>query len=816
MSSIVTGRRAPAEQRGGLLNDISRRRFLFRAGAVAGGTGVLAGCNDPPGPYSLERPDVPGADAWPASPDHWVMTTCGQCLEGCGVKVRVVNGRAVRIEGNPDCPVNEGAIGPKGQVGTQLLYHPDRVTQPLRRDGPRGSGKWKPISWEIAVAEIAEKLSAIRQDDPAQLVVCDGQPRGSMPQLWDRFLSVFGSPNHIRHHGENLGGAREAVEAMQGVPELPAYDVQNASYILVFGDHLLESSCRMMHAVQQATTRPRQRGQAPCKLVQVSSNHSLSASRADNWVAVTPGTEGALALALAHVLVKEKRYNAKFVEEHTSGFEAWEDEKGKHAGFQDVLLADYAPERMSAITGVAPDRIARLARDLAAHKPAVVVNQVRATTCGLGTALAIHAINALLGNLEQPGGVSVNQSVPLTEWPAATLDQIATSGSQKARLDGSHSADCPLGEDLVHRLPDAILGGQPYRTQALFLYYSNPAFSKPAGQNWQKAISQVPLVVSFSPLPDESTFWADYVLPDHTYLERWELVEPAPHGGRTVLGIRQPVVSPRHDTLATGDFLIRLAKAIGAPLAEAFPWESCREAQSALLEGLLQVEGATPQAKSVPQLIGKMEAIGGWWGPETTPDPKRLAFPTKSGKFEFFSHRLADRLKSVFPDDGQLTKFLNGQSVGTRGDALCMPHWEPAQFAGSEAEYPFILQAYRAVDYTEGGSRQFSYLRELPTSTHGGGWKQSFEIHPEDARRLSLFDGDEIWVESPVGKRHAAVTLMDTIQPGTIGLHLGSGVWPPELDETSCLGLGGGLLADRSDPLSGLLAFTATRVRIRK
>ena len=123
----------------------------------------------------------------------------------------------------------------------------------------------------------------------------------------------------------------------------------------------------------------------------------------------------------------------------------------------------------------------------------------------------------------------------------------------------------------IQSLPDTVLSGDPYPVQALFLYYSNPVFSKPDGKRWVEAFRKIPLVVSFSPLKDESTFWADYVLPDPTCLERWEFVDGVPSVGRAVLGMRSPAVPALHDTMPTGDVVIRLARSIGALLAEAFP-----------------------------------------------------------------------------------------------------------------------------------------------------------------------------------------------------------------------------------------------------
>jgi len=797
------------------LSELSRRNFLRAAGVATGGT-FLAGCNDDPRPYSLEKPAVPGAENWAQGEQRWVASTCSQCFAGCGIRVRVVEGRAVKIEGNPSCPINEGGLGPKGQAGVHLLYHPDRVRQPLRRDGERGSGRWKPIPWEEAIREIGVRLRELReQGEPRGVVVLDGEPHGLMPQLWERFLQAYGSPNHINHRSTTDGSKRLAMAYMQGVFELPAYDLKGVSYILGFGATLLESSCQGIH-LMRASARLRsgvsgRRG----KFVQVSPSFSVTAAKADEWVPLKPGTHGALALGLAHVLVQEELYDKEFVQEHTFGFEDWADGDQKHRGFRSLVLEDYPPEKVAKITDVSVETIKRLAREMFAHRPALALaDDAAASTNGLATAMAIHALNALLGSVERPGGVLVQRRAPLAPWPPVELDDVARTNLAAPRIDGTGTAVCPLGDGFVQGLPEAILSGKPYPVKALFLYRSNPVFSKPEGQRWIEAIRTVPLVVSFSPLPDESTFWADFILPDHTYLERWELVEPVASTGYPVLGIRQPAVVPRHDTMATGDVIVHLAQATGAPVSDALPWPDYRTAATERLRGILDAKTGSIVASDMPDLVRKLEQQGGWWRSDYPFEQWETAFRTKSGKFEFYCRAIAERLAKVFPDANDREQYLKSVGLDARGDELCLPHWERPRFVGQEEKFPFILIPYRSIDYAEGGARHLPVLRELPEAGHGGGWKESIEMHPDDASRLGIGKGDTVWVESPVGGHRLTVELLYGVRPGTLGLHLGHGPWPPSGTEpgNACYGL----LANANDPLAGIMALHGTRVRIRK
>ncbi|MBI2931524.1 MAG: molybdopterin-dependent oxidoreductase [Planctomycetes bacterium] len=694
--------------------EITRRQTLTALGAA--GACAIAGCSKYPGAVPVAA--VP--EGWNRGEERWIATTCGQCQAGCGLRVRVYEGRAIKIEGNREHPVNRGGIGPKGQAGLQVLYHPDRLRGPLKREGPRGAGRWKPVSWEEAIGDIARQLAELRsRGEPQALAVVNGEPRGFMTQLWDRFLQVYGSPNHWTHHSAVDAGKILAMTYMHGVPELPAYDWQATRYVLGFGASLFESWCQTIHLMRASSFMRRGMPGRRVKFVQVSPRFAVTAAKADEWVSIEPATYGALALGLAHVLVKRKLYDEAFVREHTFGFEGWKDASGRdRRGFRDLVLEDYPPEKVAHLTGVPAETIERLAEEMATHRPAIAVADggAAAATNGLGTAMAIHALNALLGNLERPGGMLVQRPAPLASWKPVELDAIARAGRAAPRVDGVGTTACALGRGFVQHAPEAILKGAPYPVKALILYRSNPVFSKPDGRAWAEALRRVPLVVSCSPLPDESTLWADYVLPDHTVLERWELVEPVPSVGYPLVGLRQPAVVPLHDTLATGDVVIRLAKALGRPAGDAFPWPDYRAALIERLQGLLKAENGSIAESDADAFVKELQRAGAWWASGYPFEKWERAFPTPSGKFEFYSQAIASRLEALFPDKGALERHLKACGVATRGDDLCLPHWEPGRFAGEPDQYPFVLIAYRAINYAEGGVRHVPALRELPVA----------------------------------------------------------------------------------------------------
>jgi len=770
---------------------------------AASGAAAATACRRYVGPAPV-RP-VPAG--WFRGEERRIATTCGQCPAGCGITVRVHEGHAVKIEGTREHPINGGGLGPKGQAGLQMLYHPDRIRTPLRREGPRGSGRWRPISWTEAIGQLAAALGDLRTKGvPQGLVVVDGEPRGPMPQLWERFLNAYGSPNHVTHLSTRDGGIPLAMEFMQGIRELPAYDWSNTEYVLGFGASLFESSCQTIHMARATSALRRGHPGTRVKFVHISPRFSVTAAKADEWVPIAPATYGALALGIAHVLVRDNLHDVDFVREHTFGFEGWRDAQGRaHRGFRELVLAEYTPQSVSRITAVPVDTIERLAREMSTHRPAIALadGSGTAATNSLGTAMAIHSLNALLGSIEARGGVLVRRTA-LPSWTRVEGDDISRQGLAAERIDGRDTQACPLGQGSIQLVPDAILSDRPYPVRALILYRSNPIFSKPEGGKWVDALEKIPLVVSCSPLPDESTLWADLVLPDHTYLERWEVVDPTPSSGKPIVGLRQPVVPPRYDTMATGDVVIRLARALGGSVAAAFPWSDYRQAMRQQLQGI---------APDTAALVARMEKDGGWWG-EQAFERWNDALATPSGKFEFYSQTISSRLAALFPTPQALDAHLARRGVTTGADDICLPHWEPAQFAGDEREYPFLLYPHRGINYADGGVRHLPWLRELPAAGLSA-WHETVELSPEDARELETHEGADVWIESPAGRRRFRVRVDPGLPGGVIGLPLGHGPWPPTADAAHSAA-GHGLLVALSDPLAGIFAHHGTRVRVRK
>lgn len=787
----------------------SRRDFLKMGGgagaAIALGGGFWKWSQFP----VAEKPNAPGVE-------KWVPTVCGQCTGGCGLLVRIIDGWAVNIAGNPLHPVNRGTLCPKGIAGLQGLYDPDRVRSPLKRIGKRGEGRFQPITWEEALTLVADPLKDLRQKgETHQLVVLGGRYRGLMRSLWDRFLTAFGSPNYIDNQYQWEGPSVEGLFLTQGIRNFPAYDIENAQYILSFGSGLLESPWFPVQMLRGYSHFRRGRPGIRGRLVQIESRLSFTAIKADEWVPVQPGAEGILALGIAHMIIKEGLYNKEFVSGHCFGFENWTDPGGReHPGFKELVLADYEPGVVSRRTGVPIDLLIRLAREFSSSRPSLAIGYRDRPF----HQMAIAALNGLMGNIDTSGGVLIPRSIPYRSLPPLKEDAMAQRGNSRKKIDEGKG----MAVSYPYLMAGNTLSGKPYKPKVLFLYYTNPLLSNPDPGLFAKAFTEIPLIVSFSPYMDESIRFSDLILPDHTPLERWQDDPVFLNNGFPVLGIRQPVLHPLYRTKATGDFLLALARSLGGEIQKAFPWNDFQEVMSYSLQGvfearrgdifglqfdeawtrLLQRGGwSVPSYNTFEEFWKLLLEKGGWWDPVYDFGERDRIFRTPSGKFEFYSQGWK-KLQSASSGEARKTSFL--------------PHWEEPKKEGDEKVYPFHLHIFKTMALTGGRNTNQPWLQAIAGQHLFERWKTWAEINPETAKRMSISDGDRVWIESPWGKIRVTARLYKGTMPDVVNIpfgqgHSSGGRWSKGLGENPYR-----LLGDDLDPMTGYPVHGATRVKIYK
>jgi anaerobic selenocysteine-containing dehydrogenase len=730
---------------------VCRRSFLSLIIGGAAGTALS------PLPLKLMDDSSIWTQMWPWTPvpedgevSH-VDSICTLCPGGCGITVRKVNDRAIKIEGMKGHPVNDGGICVLGLSGLQLLYGPTRVKSPLKRAGARGEGRWEKISWDEAIAEVVKKLGELREKGKSHTVACiSGTDRGTVAQLLGRFLTAYGSPNFIR-----IPSIQDSYELtmhlMQGVQGSVGFDAENSDFILSFGSGLIEgwgSPVRMI----KANSKWKERG----KVVQIESRLSNTAAKADKWVAINPGTEASLALAIANVIIQESLYNADFVNNYSSDFKQ----------FKQIVLDKFSPDDVAEITGVSASTIESLAKSFAgASKPLAVCGRGRGETPGsLNEFMAVHALNALVGNINKKGGAWTVPDPDYIKWPEVEMDRVAVNGMHKKRIDGAGSKRYPDTRYLLDRLPDAINSGKEYPIEALFVAGANPVYTIPDSKAVKEAFNKVPFVVSFSSYMDETAANSDLILPNHVFLERYEDV-PTPVGlQKPIISLSKPVVKPEFNTKHLGDVILLMAKSFGGRIAEAFPWDS--------YEVCLK--------ETLGNKWDKLINDGFWVDSDFRPAGWDGAFNTSSGKFEFVNKGRAESIK----------------------------------IEGDEQAYPLILMPYDSMRLASGFIGDPPFVIKTVEDTVLKGKEIVVEVNPRSARGFR--EGDHAILSTPKDSVTVRIHHFNGIMPGLVALPRGLG--HTAYDEyLADKGINfNELIGPVEDPVSGLNAAWGIRAKLTR
>ena len=745
------------------------------------GLGAGAGVALSPIPWKLADDSAIWTQMWPWTPVpedgevSYVHSTCTLCPGGCGITVRKVKERAVKIEGMTGHPINDGGICLLGLSGLQLLYGPTRVKHPLKRN--RSENRWERITWSEALSLVAGKLGELRsKGQPHTVAGISGSEFGTLPNLMERFLSAYGSPNFMTKPSMQ-DAYRMTMGLMQGETSLAGFDLENSDHVLSFGSGLLDgwgSPVRMFRAKGSW-------GSAGGRLVQVEPRLSKTAAKADRWVPITPGTEAVLALGMAHAIIEKALYREDFVDGHAFGFEDWIDDLGRrHRGFKRYVLDEYDLGSVEKTTGISRSDIVSLSEDFArAKRPLAVCGSGQGSVPGsLQTYRAVQALNAMVGSINRQGGV---WSVPAPDhinWPQAEVDDVARGGATRPRLDGARSRQYPLSRSLLNRFFEAVRDGKPYPVQLLFVTGANPLYSMPGSATVGEAFDKIPFVVSFSSYMDETAQKADLVLPNHTYLERWEDVPVTAGNTNPILALSRPVVKPQFVTRHTGDVIIELAKRLGGSVGSAFPW---RNYESCLRETL----------GSKWDLLVKKVVVTGSVGSSSAPE----GFATPSKKFEFLP---------------------TGAEEASYDSTNGFPRFTPTNIEGEDGEYPLVLIPYDAMNLASGYIGDPPFVMKTVSDAVLRENDVLLEINPATAEKHGLGEGRDAELATPKGKARVKIRLFDGIMPGVVALPRGLG---HTAYDKFLAGKGvntNELVGPVEDPMSGLDAAWGIRAKLSK
>ena len=911
----------------------------------------------------------PAVDTRPAVSDEVRTTTCYMCACRCGIRVHLKDGRVRYIEGNPNHPVNRGVLCAKGSAGIMQHYSPARLTKPLLRTGERGAGTFREIEWDEALAIAADRLKAIRADDPRKLAFFTGRDQSQALTGW--WATQFGTPNYAAHGGFcSVNMAAAGLYSIGGsFWEFGEPDWEHARYLMMFGvaeDH-------DSNPIKTGLAKLKANG---AKFVSVNPVRTGYSAIADEWLPVRPGSDGLLALALAHELIRSGNVDVQYLVRYTNApwlvVEApgsadhglfardgdgnplcWDRRvdapasallaevtpalKGRFTlpdgrmavpAFQLVaercLAPEHAPDEVAARTGIAADTIRRLAAELAdvAFRQEIVLEVpwtdwagrrqarmigrpvafhamrgISAHSNGFHTCRTLHVLQMLLGSIDVPGGFRYKapfpRPAPPGPKPAGKADQV-TPGRPMAgpplgfptgpedllveadgtprRIDKAFSWDAPIAaHGMMHTVITNAWKGDPYRIDTLFMYMANMAWN--SAMNTTETIRmltdkapdgdgyRIPFIIYSDAYYSETVPYADLVLPDTTYLERWDCISildrPIGSADGPADSIRQPVVQPDRDVRPFQDALIELGWRIGLP-------------------GLTNEDGSAKYPGGYPDYIVNHErrpgigSLAGWRGADGSthgrgaPNPDQLKRYVENGCFwsdelpaeaRYYKHANRTYLDYAaamgFIDKAEpivlqlYSEVLQKFRLAAEGHGPVQPpeqhrrriadHFDPLPLwyppfedaANEAAGYELHAITQRPMAMYHSWGSQNAWLRQIHTAN-------DLYVPRGPAEAQGLKDEDWVWLESRHGRIKARIRLMEGVEGHTvwtwnaIGKRAGAWNLAPDAPESQRGFLLNHLIDDllpereggyryaNADPVTGQAAWYDLRVRMTK
>jgi thiosulfate reductase/polysulfide reductase chain A len=681
--------------------------------------------------------------------DGVISTMCEMCVWRCGVLAKIKDGRVVKLDGNPEHAHSRGNLCPRGQSGLMNTYDPDRVLTPLIRVGKRGEGKFRQASWDEALDLVASKMTEIKNKYGPEAMVFSSTHNLSQP-LFENLLYAFGSPNYGTQRSLCFNAMIVSNLMTYGMEEPARIYDDNLKYILLTGRNLLEAiSTSETHDLITAIDRG-------AKVVYLDPRYTKTASKATEWLPIKPGNDLAFHLALLNVIIGEKLYNSSFVEQNTVGFDELKKEVGR-----------YTPEWAAPLTGIPAETIARIAHEFAAAAPHALAHNGWRTSNFINsfhTQRAISILNALVGNwdvvLTEAGG---EESGTLGAPPQPAYPRVSA-----LRLDGVpwKYPVVPFKIGVFQELRDNIVSGDPYQAHGWFISRQNPIMSIPDRGKTIEAFGKMDFIVTVDIILNDTAWFSDVVLPEASYLERYDPLLPV---GDKVF-IRQPVIEPQGEAKSALWIYKQLGERLG--LGDFFQYAD----EEDYIRQQLAPLGVT---------LEEVKAKGYAEAPEAphTGEAAELTWNTPSGKVELYSDTLA--------------------KVGFPG----VPTWvEPPQ----PAEDQFYLLTGKVAQSTQFGTQNNQLLHKY--SDEPGLW-----MNAKTAAQKGLADGDWVEVSSEVGSIHTRLQATQAIRPDCVYMTPGYGHLSKGLKTAFGVGASDSAVhVTYTDPISGGQALSQTFVTVKK
>jgi len=722
---------------------ISRRDFLKLGAAGAGALAV--GQMLPPKVAEAARQ----AGTIDSSGNGYVHSMCEMCVWRCGLIAKIVNGRVVKLEGNPEHPHSRGNLCPRGQSGLMNTYDPNRVLTPLIRVGKRGEGLFRQASWDEALDLVASNMLKIKEQYGAEAMVFSSTHNLSQP-LFENLLYAFGSPNYGTQRSLCFNAMIVSNLMTYGMEEPGRIYDDKLEYILLTGRNLLEAiSTSETHDLIMAIDRG-------AKVVYLDPRYTKTASKATEWLPIKPGMDLAFHLALLNIVVGEGLYNKSFVAKNTVGIDELKTE-----------VARYTAEWAAPLTGIPAETITRVAHELADAAPHVLVHNGWRTSNFVNsfhTQRAISILNALMGNwdvaMTDAGGEESGTLGAPAQPPYPRISAL--------RLDGVpwKYPVVPLKIGVFQELRDNIVTGDPYEPHGWFISRQNPIMSIPDRNKTIEAFNKMDFIVTVDIILNDTAWFSDVVLPEASYLERYDPLLPV--GDKVFL--RQPVIEPQGESKSALWIYKQLGERLG--LGDFFQYTD----EEDYLRQQLAPLGVDLEDVKVKGYAEASESAH-------SSEASELSWNTPSGKIELYSDTLA--------------------RVGFPG----VPTWEePPQPADGQ----FYLLTGKVAQSTQFGTQNNQLLHKYSDEPY-------LWMNAQTATELGLATDDWVEVSSEVGKIHTKLLATQAIRPDCVYMTPGYGHLSKGLQTAFGVGASDSVLhVTYTDPISGSQALSQTFVTVKK
>ncbi|MDR7152859.1 anaerobic selenocysteine-containing dehydrogenase [Hydrogenophaga palleronii] len=815
---------------------VSRRRFLQATAATGAAATVVGGTT-----LRETRAQAPAAAA---AETKITKNICHQCPARCGIDVYTTNGKVHAIYGNTDHPIANGKLCPKGPLGTYILYDPDRFKSPMKRTNPnKGRNedpKFVPISWDEALQTVADRLNMLRdKNESHRFALLYGRGWGaSCAGLQGTFGKLYGSPNvAIGHSSMCSDGSIKSKQATDGNGSYNAHDYRNTNYLLLMGCGFLEAFRPYNYVMQMWGHMRSKSPKTRVTAVDVHMNTTLAAS--DRALMIKPGTDGAFALAVAHVILTKGLWERSFVGDFKDGenrFKAGEtvdpelfQEKWTRGLVEwwNIELKDRTPEWAEGITTILARDIIATATEFGSTRPAMAIFErgVHAHSNGILNGMAVHSLNALVGSLFAEGGMMYQMGPSYGAMPvdeADFMDDYAKDGPWKSqpRIDlKGHEDGYLMANNMMQEVGPNSLAGKPYKLDTIMFYLNNAVWTAPNGQQWEEALKEL-FVIDTSPFPGETAMMADIILPDHTFLERLQDAPTYPFEGWPLAQLRVPAIKPLYDTKYYGDTLIEIGKRMKGSMGAYY--KELKDSEN-VIRHLAKGFEADPGDNGVKDFESWKEK-GVWYKkrylwqqrngdffewdgkayakPMSADEVKAKLLKTPSGKFEFRSGWLEAKADWI------------ASKTGRDRAKLMFPHWEEPQNPGGG---DMFMVTPKVAMHAEGRGSNLPHAISLLQPVMGGRDQAYIEIHPETAKQRGIADGDRVRVKTSVGSIEGVCRLFEGVRPDTLVYPMEHGHWAQgRWAKGRGPGHSGDITVNQSDRITGQCNYYSTKVTIEK